>query len=253
MKTEYLTEDPEWVSFYPNFNSSFYIEKAGYFDERPVIHTSITQLLVLLLLPALCVVFGWFLILFPFIFFGWGKLYIHLPIKTGIQDCDSAAWGFNYHDNTIWIYVGGGGNFEGGKKWITFTMPWNLEWYRTSLLLKDQKSWEHSNNKKRESFYEDKWKDPNLVFIETHPYVDKYDNTTVNATITVEEREWRPKWFMWTSLFSTVRKSISIDFDNEVGKKKGSWKGGTIGCGYDIKKGETPLECLKRMEIERSF
>jgi len=122
---KYITENPEWVSFYPRFNSSLYLEKASYFDERPQINTSVTQLVVLLMLPTLCYLSIWFMLLVPFVFFGWGKLYINLPIKTGIQDCDSAAWGFNYHDNKIWIYIGGGGNFEGGKKWKTITMPWN--------------------------------------------------------------------------------------------------------------------------------
>lgn len=119
----YLSEDLKWVSFYPQFNSSFYVEKAGYFDERPQVHTSVTQLIALACLP-LAFISAWFLLLIPFVFFGWGTLYINLPIKTGIQDCESAAWGFNYHDNTIWIYIGGGGNFEGGKKWKTFSMPW---------------------------------------------------------------------------------------------------------------------------------
>jgi hypothetical protein len=39
----------------------------------------------------------------------------------------------------------------------------------------------------------------------------------------------------------------------EAGKRKGSWKGGTLGCGYELKKNETPLECLRRMESEREF
>jgi hypothetical protein len=250
---KYMTENPEWVSFYPKFSSGLFIDKAGYFDERPLFHTSVTQLVMLFTFPFLLIQSFWFLFLTPLLLFGWGKLYINLPIKTGIQDCDSAAWGFNYHDNKIWIYIGGGGNFEGGKKWVTFTMPWDYTWVRTSLLLRDKVSWVHETKGNRLSFYEDKWKDPNVVFIETHPFTDKHDGTVVNATILVKEREWRPLAFKWTSLFSMVRRTIDIEFDQEVGQRKGSWKGGTIGCGYDLRKGETPLECLKRMELERKF
>lgn len=50
-----------------------------------------------------------------------------------------------------------------------------------------------------------------------------------------------------------IRNSIDVYFDGEVGKETGSWKGGTIGCDYDLKKGETMLECLRRMEVEREF
>lgn len=256
---KYLTEDPEWMKFYPKFNSSFFIEKAGYFDERPQIHTSLTQLLFLVFLPILLFQSIWFLLLLPFVFFGWGKLYIKLPIKTGIQDCESAAYGFNYHSNMIWFYIGGGGNFDGGKKWKTITMPWNYEWVRTSTLMKD--GWFHETKKNRvkltkneevvvigsyEWLKENKWK-------ETHPFIDNFDGSVVNATISVSEREWRPLGLKWTSLFSKTRRSIDIEFDNEVGKNKGSWKGGVLGCGYDLKYEETPYECLKRMEKERQF
>lgn len=58
---------------------------------------------------------------------------------------------------------------------------------------------------------------------------------------------------MWTKLFALTRKTIDINFSREVGKRKGSWKCGTIGCSYTLLKGETPLECIKRMEQERTF
>ena len=91
MNSKYLTENSEWVKFYPNFNKGFYISKAGYFDERPEVITSLTQLIVLFALPMVLLYSLWGLILLPFLVFGWGKMYINLPIKTGIQDCDSAA------------------------------------------------------------------------------------------------------------------------------------------------------------------
>lgn len=257
---KYITEDPSWVTFYPTMNSGFYLEKAGYFDERPEIHTSVTQVIVLLALPVLLFYSAWALLLLPLVLFGWGTLYIHLPIKTGIQDCESAAWGFNYHNNTAWFYIGGGGNFEGGKKWKTLYMPWDLTWVRTSTLLKDNKGWFNETKGKRKDWSqegrnevggydwlkENKWK-------ETYPYTDKYDKTTVNATISVTEMEWRPRGVKWTNLFSKVRRTISVEFDKEVGKKKGSWKGGTTGCGYDLLPNETPLECLRRMERDSDF
>lgn len=258
---KYLTEENTsklkgWVSFYPKFNSGFYVEKAGYFDERPEVHTSVTQLLVLFTLPFLSFISLWFLLLIPFLLFGWGQLFIHLPIKTGIQDCESAAWGFNYHNNTAWFYIGGAGNFEGGRKWKTFDMPWSWEWYRTSTLLKDL-TWHHEKKGAvrgyKENEYgshhwieENQWKD-------TVPYTDNYDGTIVNATISVEEREWRMNWLYWCPFFNKVRTTISIEFDQEVGPRKGSWKGGTIGCSYELLPNETPYECLSRMEKNRSF
>lgn len=257
--SNYKTEYPEWISFYPQFNSSFFIEKAGCFDERPEVNTSLTQLIVLVALPFLCTLSLWFLTLIPFIFFGWGKLYIHLPIKTGIQDCDSAAWGFNYHGNKIWIYIGGAGNFEGGRKWITMTMPWDLTWVRTSTLLNDN-TWFNESKENRKKWDGDEYGTYNWLQLnkwkEIHDYTYVLNNGTVQnrkATISVEEMEWRWYWFLRFSLTQKIKRTIKIDFYDEVGERTGSWKGGAVGCGYDLLPNETPLECLRRMERERKF
>lgn len=73
------------------------------------------------------------------------------------------------------------------------------------------------------------------------------------ATVTVERRAWRPRCLRWTSLFEMVRTVIDVRFSDEVGERTGSWKGGTIGCGYDLRPDETAEQCLRRMELERKF
>jgi hypothetical protein len=254
---KYKTEDDtsridSWIKFYKGFNFCLYIDKAGYFDERPQLHTSVTQMIIILLIPFILTKSFLFLLLIPFMFIGWGKLYISFPISTGIQDCDSAAWGFNYHNDTIWIYIGGGGNFEGGKKWKTFEMPWALNWYRTSILLNDE-TWEHEFKGSRKDFHRSQWDEKKWCMRAN--YLDD-DDTLVGSKITMSEREWRRKGLMFTTLFSKVKRTIDVNFDEEVGPGKGSWKGGTIGTGYEIKPGENISDCLKRngftsLEMER--
>lgn len=260
---KYLTGDDTtklkgWISFYPTFGNGLYLEKAAYFDERPTIVGTITSILSLIGLLILPFYSLWWLFLVVFLFVGWGRVFIHLPIKTGIQDCDSAAWGFNYHGNKIWLYIGGSGNYEGGRKWKTFTMPWDPTWIRRSTLIKGNPNYWHHETKKNPK----EWNGVNVGsyewlkiyrYKETHPYIDSYDGTTVNATLSMVETEWRPLWFQWTSLFAKKSTFIDIEFDQEVGKQKGEWKGGCIGCSYEIKTGETMLQCLKRMEKERKF
>jgi hypothetical protein len=56
---------------------------------------------------------------------------------------------------------------------------------------------------------------------------------------------------MWSNLFNRIRTTIGVEFNDEVGERSGSWKGGTLGCGYEILPNETPLMCLRRMEKER--
>ena len=47
--------------------------------------------------------------------------------------------------------------------------------------------------------------------------------------------------------------SIGVSFDGEVGEETGSWKGGCVGCGYEMLPGEVPLDTLRRMERDRKF
>ena len=140
---------------------------------------------------------------------------------------------------------------NGGSKWWTWNIPFiTKEWVRTSILLKDN-TWANEYPKNSKNFYEEEWKEKQKKW--EYLFTDKYDNEKIPTTIYVEEREWRPKWLKWTNRFSKIRTSIDVHFSKEVGKRKGSWKGGTLGCGYKLKKNELPLDCLKRMEIERDF
>ncbi len=73
------------------------------------------------------------------------------------------------------------------------------------------------------------------------------------AKVHVDRREWRRKWLRWCPVLAKVRTSIDITFDGEVGERTGSWKGGCIGCGWEMLPGETPEQTLRRMEREREF
>lgn len=50
-----------------------------------------------------------------------------------------------------------------------------------------------------------------------------------------------------------IKESIDIEFSDEVGERSGSWKGGCIGCSYDLRPGESMKQALARMEAERKF
>lgn len=59
--------------------------------------------------------------------------------------------------------------------------------------------------------------------------------------------------YRWLPFQFTRRNSIWINFDQEVGEETGSWKGGTVGCGWNLLDGEKPIAALRRMERERKF
>lgn len=224
MRKEKWIFENSWLIFYFSNRFDISYETCGYFDNRPRIN--------------LCL--------------GFFSLTFILPFRNKWTDeCASPKWGIAIHNNTFWLYKGGEGNWNGGNKWWTWDIPFlTKNWVRTSILLKDN-TWEHETKGNRKEFFQNEWKEKQASW--NYDFTDKYDNTIIPTTIYVEEREWRPKWVMWTKLFSLTRRVIDINFLQEVGKRKGSWKGGTTGCSYELLKGETPLDCIKRMEKERIF
>jgi hypothetical protein len=88
---------------------------------------------------------------------------------------------------------------------------------------------------------------------EVHPYTYVRRNGEVQnrtATCYIDRMTWTRKWFPF---FKHVKTSIWVTFNEEIGEEVGSWKGGTTGCGWELRRGETILQSLRRMEAERFF
>lgn len=147
-----------------------------------------------------------------------------------------------------------------GHKRKVILMPWALDWYRTSILQYDG-SWSDAY---RSDQLVGVHKQNDLSWKETYPYEYVTKSGEVQktyATLYVSEREWRPHWFKWTRMFRKTKRTIDVDFKDEIGEDVGSWKGGVVGCDYEMQqyidpktiewKWETPEECLRRMENER--
>lgn len=137
--------------------------------------------------------------------------------------CSGPTYGFCFFDDVLFIRYGkDNGRPNTPRK--TIQMPWG---------------WRHIEHKI-------------LSEEETHSYEYTMNSGEVQereATIKLESRLWRRPWIPST-LYS---ESININFNEEVGERSGSWKGGVLGCGYETNQNETPLECLRRMEKERVF
>lgn len=77
-----------------------------------------------------------------------------------------------------------------------------------------------------------------------------FDGEEIEAVTYIEEREWYKGegWFKFLSLFTEpkIRRSLSIEFNKETGKRKGSWKGGTMGCGIDMEDTELHAPAFQR-------
>ncbi len=126
-------------------------------------------------------------------------------------------------------------------------LPWDFDHVRSTWLNEDGSVF----GKKSRGEYK-----PPAHLCRTFPYTYTRLNGEVQqrtATVHGDVMEWRWRWFKWLPWPRRIRRSINIEFNDEVGERTGSWKGGCIGCGYDWRENETMEQCLRRMERERKF
>lgn len=180
------------------------------------------------------------LFIFQFIF---GGFYLTLPWKHNIEKNygkDDPSYGITYHNKTIMFYW--------NRKCRVWNLPYSYTWIRTSLLLSDR-TWEYETKGNRKTFYEKKWIKKRWQI--NIPYKHRTTNDgdiDVLVTCHITEREWRQKWLKWTKIGTNIKRTLNVDFSEEVGTGRGSWKGGTIGTGFDISKSGDINVGLKKME-----
>lgn len=241
-----ISESPKWILFYPHRNKgtgfNFTYSANGYHDPRPYISTNITTLIALTL-PWISI---WLVpISLIFCFYSWGSIYINLPYDTGrgnTSEYNTYGLLFYHHDsgfpNQFWV--------RGFNK-LSFYFPWAYNYLKTEYLFKD--GWR--TEERGDNFWDmEKWADQ--IVYETYDYQYRLQSGVIQnrkATIHQVKRYWS-RWF---GLHIKSRWVIEIEFNEEVGERSGSWKGGVTGCSYEIRPGETALACLRRMESERKF
>lgn len=163
---------------------------------------------------------------------------------------ESYRWGFYFMGRTnLWLCW--------GKKFISWDIPFVSSVFvrselmsldRTRVVYVDSESnlgeWHEKYERKQEL------KKQNSL---TYPYTYVCKNgevqNDIKATVCIERFTRKRKWLP----AEHYSDSINVHFDKEVGEKRGSWKGGCIGCYYTMEEYDTPLSCLFRMERERRF
>ncbi|ALJ15328.1 3-oxoacyl-[acyl-carrier protein] reductase [Sphingopyxis macrogoltabida] len=78
---------------------------------------------------------------------------------------------------------------------------------------------------------------------------DDFDGERISATCRIEEMEWKRGKGIFRLLFlgrNSVARSLDLRFSSEVGQRKGSWKGGTIGHSIEMLPGELHEAAFRR-------
>lgn len=218
--------DFKWGYFAPRAGFELVLNRGTYFDQRYAINISL----------------------------GWGKFMFYLPFKTKLEEgCDMPRYGVAVHNDTFWIYKGG--DYKDGQcqeQWISWYLPFFSYTFDGHWIKDKNMNWVQMNHRTHKGpeawdFRKDK------AYVQALPYTYTLRNGVVQeriATCSIEKRLWHRKWFPFLKM---ERKVIDIEFNDEVGERSGSWKGGTIGCSYDMLPTDTIESCLRRMEKEREM
>lgn len=182
------------------------------------------------------------------------------------------SWGIAIHNNAFWLYPGNWSNESNSKDpwWLhshAYYFPWDYRHHRTDILDAhgrqpvDQPflspivfSDIRGSGKKFLDTYEERQTIEKTVS-KTFDYTYTLKSGEVQhrtAEVFVDRMEWRARWYPIIPL-TKIRTCISVKFNEELGERTGSWKGGCTGCGYEMLPKETPENTLRRMEIERKF
>jgi hypothetical protein len=182
-------------------------------------------------------------------------------------DCHEREYGFSY--STDCARVGGGGFLQlflgrhtndssTTQMWSCFT-PWN-NWRHVRHSYYDLEAnlfWNEPQNQPWAKLGKPEWRsryDAEQAMRDSCPsrtfsFID-FDGEALTAKTRIEEREWRlgTGWFKWLSRFKKpiIHRSLDIDFSGEVGRRKGSWKGGTTGHSIEMLPGELHEAAFRR-------
>jgi len=145
----------------------------------------------------------------------------------------------------------------GPGKHFRFEMPWAYKHFKSEILMADG-TWKENRREYQRSkdVYGTFNFDPSGCWKQHYVYQYTLESGEVQvrtATVTVDRSIHRRKIFSWFPKLYLVRSWINVEFSDEVGERTGSYKGGCLGCGWDLKPGETPEQSLRRMEKERKF
>lgn len=180
---------------------------------------------------------------------GFASVAFSFPWRTTVPDqgqCSGPTYGFYFFDDHLVLKYGKSTGRRGDPSTFIY-MPWSWEHQRHDYLNPDGSVHHRAGKGDYQPPEETK---------QTFPYRYTLRSGEVQertATINGEEREWRWRWFQWLPWPRKISRSINVDFSDEVGERTGSWKGGTTGCGWDWKRGESMEGALRRMERERKL
>lgn len=160
---------------------------------------------------------------------------------------DEREFGFTTSEGALHIHYGAQTNEWPGSKSKVFFYPWRCWRLVRHTLFDDrcQRFTELPGFGDWEKRHRVQGACPTVRFA-----VSDFDGEQIVATTRMEEMEHKlgeGRW-KWLSMFrrGKITRHLDIQFSSEVGKRKGSWKGGTVGHSITMEPGENHEAAFRR-------
>lgn len=169
---------------------------------------------------------------------------------SGFWERGEREYGFSFFEGALHVHYGDQTHEWPGSKSKVFFYPWREHsCIRHSVYDADG---EHFADLPQGPYSKNRWTAESTLKdacpAARFDFAD-FDGERIVATCRIEEREWRRGKGIFRLLFlgrNKVDRSLDLRFSSEVGKRKGSWKGGTVGHSCQIAPGETPEAAFRR-------
>lgn len=178
----------------------------------------------------------------------------------GYWDQHVRQFGFSCSDGFLQVFLGPQTHDSSTtRSWSKF-LPWT-QWRHVRYSLYDANGEHYWTEPKRDKAAGFGWLDESRKAQEACPsrrfMFRDYDGEVLTVTAQIDEREWRfgEGHFKWLSLFRRPKicRSLDLKFSGETGRRKGSWKGGTIGHSVEMLHGELHESAFRRYCAEKKM
>lgn len=189
----------------------------------------------------------------------WDEATVKRLGRNWYYDTHPRMYGLSCNDGFLQVFFGRQTHDSSTTQQWSKHLPW-MEWRHVRRSLYDTKGHHFWTKPQNLTFGAADWElrqeretaCPSVSF-----WFKDFDGEELTARTRIEEREWRfgTGWFKWLSHFRKpkISRYLDITFSGETGKRKGSWKGGTIGHSIDLTTGEDHVDGFKRYCAEHNM
>ena len=174
-----------------------------------------------------------------------GQFSIKIPYIVPKDIYLETRWGFNIHDAMLFLYW--------GKYMNGIDLPFFAYIYEDSQVLTTESKWESQIYENNPDTYTPNYNYKDNRAIEEIDFIYTLNNGQIQSRRALgfkQRRIWHRKWLPF---IKEVKEFAEFEFNQEVGERELTWKGGFLNINTPLEKNESLRDCLNRLITAHKF